>query len=79
MVLSHGEGGGGVPSGIAIALDRPRYMLALLITSWILYSVMFTMIVVPVAVVMHRLVFPAVLPLDESRTFSKLIRFDLPG
>ena len=27
-------GGGGVPSGIAIALDRPRYMLALLITSW---------------------------------------------
>ena len=43
----------------------------------ILYSVMFTIIVVPVAVVMHRLVFPAVPPLDESRAFSQLIRPDL--
>ena len=35
MVFFHEGGGGGVPSGLAIALHRPRYMLALLITSWL--------------------------------------------
>ena len=40
MAIFHEGGGGGVPSGLAIALHRPRYMLALLITSCLRASVL---------------------------------------